>query len=140
MNSGRGWVARGASGGAGGGSMQTLIEGLESQRPPALGLGSCTAGCAALVAVVREGVIAAGGLDVVLRERRADAHGDQHVEDVLGDSSNHGPDGSGEKLGKGKGLAGVTAEGARLGLVEVGEDGLVKTEVGPARDEAVDGE
>lgn len=75
-----------------------------------------------------------------MRKRRADAHGDQHVEDVLRYARNHGPDGTGEELGKGKGLAGVTAEGARLGLVEVGKDGLVETEVGPACDEAVDGE
>ena len=76
---------------------------------------------------------------MILGKRRANAHGHQHIEYVLGDARDHGPDGTGEELGKGKGLTSVTAEGARLGLVEVGEDGLVKSEVGPACDEAVDG-
>lgn len=120
--------------------MQTLIERPESQRPPALGLGSCAAGRAACVAMVREGVVAAGGLDMILRERSAHAHGYQHVEDTPGDARNHGPDGAGEELGKGESLTGIAAERARLGLVEVGKDGLVESEVGPTRDEAVDSE
>lgn len=61
LNSGRGWVTRSASGGAGGSSMQTLVESFESQRPPTLSLGSCAAGHAALMAVVREGIVASRG-------------------------------------------------------------------------------
>lgn len=85
--------------------------------------------------------VAASRRDLGLRERRAQAQGNKDVEDLVAKGGHQGLRGSGEELGEGKGLGGIAAEGVwRLGRVEVGEDGLVEAQVGPAREEAEDGE
>lgn len=79
--------------------------------------------------------------DLGLREGRAQSHRHQYVEDLV----RHGRDErfcrTGEELGKGERLRSVATERVRgLAGVEVGEDGFVEAEVGPACDQAEDGE
>lgn len=122
--------------------MQFLIQRPERQCPAPLRLGPRAARCrvAVAVAVVAPGG-AARGRDLGLRERRAQAQGHEDVEDLVAQGGHQGLRGRGEELGEGEGLGGVAAEGVwGLRGVEVGEDGLVEAEVGPARDEAEDGE
>lgn len=118
----------------GGGSMQTLVEGLEGKRPAAFGLGSCAArnGAVDVVAAAR------GGLVVVV-EGCANLHSYQNLEDLVGASGNEGLDGAREELGKGECLAGIATERGWLCGIEVGEDLLVEAQICPADEETKDG-
>lgn len=85
--------------------------------------------------------VATSSRNLGLRERRAQAQSHEDVEYLVAQGGHQGLRGRGEEFGEGKGLGCVAAEGVwRLGRVEVGEDGLVKAQVGPAREEAEDGE
>lgn len=119
------------------GGVETLVEGPQGKRPPSFSLGTG----APRGAAVRKGVVvvAAGGRDVSRAEGHAQAHGHERVEHLCRDGGNEGPHGTGKELGDSEGLAGITAEGARLRCVEVGESDLVEAKVGPADEEAVDG-
>lgn len=76
----------------------------------------------------------------IMREWRAHSHGDQGGEDLVREGSNGRLHGPGEEFGEGERLTGIATEGCRLGGVEVGEDGLVESQVGPAGKEAEQGE
>lgn len=85
--------------------------------------------------------VATGRRNLGLRERRAQAQGHENVEYLVAEGGHKGLRGRGEELGESEGLGGVAAQRVRrLGRVEVGEDGLVEAQVGPAREEAEDGE
>ena len=119
------------------GGVQPLIQRLERQRPPPLGLGPRPAGHAPALVVL----LLLVAVPVARRERAADPHGDQGVEHGGADGRDGRLRGGGEELGEGEGLGRVAAEGGGLvGRVEVGEDGLVEAEVGPRGQEAVRGQ
>lgn len=124
--------------------VQPLVQRLERQRAPSLGLCARTAGRAAAVAALLVAVRRA--TVVALWEGRAQAHGDEDVEDSVGGLCDDGFDGAWEELGEGEGFCGVAAHGGgggvvgRLGGVEVWEDGLVEAQVGEGGKEAVQGE
>lgn len=122
--------------------MQFLIQRPERQRPPSLGLGPRAARCRVAVAIrVVPPRVTASCRNLGLRERRAQAQCHEDVEDLVAQGGHQGLRGRGEELGEGEGLGGITAERVgRLGRVEIGEDGLVEAQVGPAREEAEDGE
>lgn len=54
---------------------------------------------------------------------------------MVRDGCDGGLDWPREELGKGKGLAGVSAQRSRLGRVQVGEDSLVESQICPASEE-----
>lgn len=85
--------------------------------------------------------VSTGGRDFCGGEGRAQAHRDEHVEDLIGHDRNEWFHRPREKLRKRKRLGGVAAKRVgRLRRVEVRKDGLVEAQVGPARQEAEDGE
>lgn len=88
---------------------QPLVKGLQGNRTASLGLGASAARCTTL-----EDVIPARGRHVGGGEGRADAHGHESVEDLVRHRSDEWLDGCREELGKGKRLAGVSAEGRGL--------------------------
>ena len=123
--------------------MQSLIQRLERKRPPPLGLGPVVP-TATMSTTSKAALPTMGGRRVVnirLTERRAHLHRNKNIKHAIRHPRDERPDGPGEELGERKSLAGVAAERGRLvGGVEVREDGLVEAQVGPARQEAVDGQ
>lgn len=115
--------------------MESLIEGLERNRPSSLGFCSSAAGSSSL-----ENAVPSRGGQVSLREWCAQAHGHKHFENLVGHGRDERLDGSGEKLRKSKGLAGVATHGCGLRRVEIGKHRLVESQVGPAGEKAEDGE
>lgn len=126
--------------------MQSLIQCLERERASPLCLCPRTSWCRAAVSTV---LIPAGatagptpscGRHLGLGEGRTQSHCHQDVENLVRHSCDERFCGTREELGKGKGLGGVAAERVGgLAGVEVGEDGLVEAEIGPACDQAKDG-
>lgn len=85
--------------------------------------------------------ISTSGRNLGSREGRAQAHRHKDIEDLVGHSGDERFYGSGEEFWERESLGGIASERiGRLRGVEVGEDGLVEAQVGPARKEAKDGE
>lgn len=112
------------------GCAEALVKSFEGDGSSAFSFGTSATGCTSL-----KGAIAMPG-HVGVGEGRADAHGDEDVEDLVGYSGDERLHGAGEEFGKCKGLTGVAAERCGLGGIQVREDFLVEAEVCPAGEEA----
>lgn len=83
----------------------------------------------------------AGSRDLSGREGCAQAHRDEHIENLVGHGRDEWLDGAGEEFSEGKCLGGIAAKRVRgLRGIEVGKHGLIEAQVGPARQEAEDSE